>query len=492
MTMLVEWLWQGIVVALVTGALLACARRLNAATRYVAWWIALLAVLVVPFVPSLADFAAEQPLAASASVTLAAPAAIRLPNAPGWILSIAIGVWIGTVLVALLRMALAARALADLQRRSRPFPAGSRHLPLWSAVAARADAPTLRLSRDVRGACAVGFGRPAILVGEAVADGLTDAQLDQVLMHEYAHLARRDAWAYLCERLIVAVAGLHPAVRFIAGRIDLEREAACDDQVVALTGSVRPYASCLAEVAAIARLAGTRRNDAVAPAAAVRAPSALRARVLRLLDARRNRSARIGAGTTLTSAAVTLGVVLAAAHVPPLVVFLEAEGRAPARAVVSGVLAAGELVSEARVYPTDSVPAVISSTPRTAGRTRVRTTSPASMMTPPLTAALRSGSDDGMEPARQPDAIPPTPPLTARVLDLGVGSAPGAVTSTPVVPPPAGRVTGASAPSTSGVWAVTGQRAAAAGTAVGTGARKAGTSVAGFFARAGKAFGQSF
>ncbi len=48
MTILVTWLWQGIVLAAVTTASLRWATRLNAATRHVIYWVALTAVLLLP------------------------------------------------------------------------------------------------------------------------------------------------------------------------------------------------------------------------------------------------------------------------------------------------------------------------------------------------------------------------------------------------------------------------------------------------------------
>src|SRR5258708_30495663 len=46
-----------------------------------------------------------------------------------------------------------------------------------------------------------------------------------------SHLARYDDWLRMVQALVTALCGLHPAVHFIGARIDLEREAACDDRV---------------------------------------------------------------------------------------------------------------------------------------------------------------------------------------------------------------------------------------------------------------------
>jgi hypothetical protein len=86
-------------------------------------------------------------------------------------------------------------------------------------------------------------------------------------------------------------------VRWISNRIDLEREIACDDFVIAATSDSKPYAACLARVV---ELSGGVRGLPVAVAAA-EGRSHLATRVEMLFDVTRN------AGTQL------LGVRLAVA-----------------------------------------------------------------------------------------------------------------------------------------------------------------------------------
>jgi len=59
-------------------------------------------------------------------------------------------------------------------------------------------------------------------------------------------------------RLAASVVALHPLARWVLGRIERERELACDDWVVALTGSARPYAASLAR---LFELCWTRRRE---------------------------------------------------------------------------------------------------------------------------------------------------------------------------------------------------------------------------------------
>src|SRR5260370_20138390 len=99
-------------------------------------------------------------------------------------------------------------------------------------------------------------------------------------LHEAAHLARGDDVALVLQRLLQAVFALHPVVHWIARRIDLEREIACDDFVIEATGQPRPYAACLTRVVEL--IGGVRAS--LVGAAATDERSHLATRVEMLLD----------------------------------------------------------------------------------------------------------------------------------------------------------------------------------------------------------------
>ena len=231
-----------------------------------------------------------------------------------------------TAAVGVLRIARSCRALGRLKRASSPFDRSREaRLPLW--VAARDGghrAAELRTSDCMTGACALGLGRPVILVSRSVADALSDESLDEIVMHEQAHLDRYDDWSQLLLAVVGSLAGLHPAVRFLARRLDVDREAACDDRVVSCTGATRRYASSLLAVAAASNPeAGGIAFAAGVPTATTTA-SALRVRVGRLLDPRRDRGARLASATSLVSVTALALAVVMSTQVAPAVIFLEA------------------------------------------------------------------------------------------------------------------------------------------------------------------------
>ena len=114
-------------------------------------------------------------------------------------------------------------------------------------------------------------------------------------MHEWAHVQRRDDYARLAQVVIRMVAGLHPAVWWIGRRLEIEREIACDDYAVNITGAAQRLARCLTKLAEAPQRA---MRAALAPG--MLASSQLTLRVRSLLDPRRNTSTA-GARATLGS-----------------------------------------------------------------------------------------------------------------------------------------------------------------------------------------------
>ena len=331
------WLWQGLLLAAVVDLLLRAMPRLNAATRHVAWWATLAGIVVLGVMNATGGSTAALPAAAAPQADATAiPAwpAVTLPHAPGWLVTSALWAW---ALLALWRLGVVVRGLrhvAALRDASVPVDAERMaRLAGWSAARNRGGRrASLHLTDQRVGACALGFRRPVILVSRQWLETLDDEVLDQVVMHEQAHLDRFDDWLRLVQAVVAAVAAPHPAVHLVARRIDLEREAACDDRVVSATGRADRYATCLAEAASI----NGSRVPAAVPAVlgGSRTPGrSLRSRVVRLLDPRLDRGRRIARPVAATVAAWLVAVLVVAPQLPAFVVF--AHAMAPALGVTA-------------------------------------------------------------------------------------------------------------------------------------------------------------
>jgi GWxTD domain-containing protein len=75
--------------------------------------------------------------------------------------------------------------------------------------------------------------------------GLPAEHLEAFLLHELAHIRRRDYLVNVLERLAEGLLFYHPAVWWISRVIRSERENCCDDVVVSIQGRAPEYAAAL-------------------------------------------------------------------------------------------------------------------------------------------------------------------------------------------------------------------------------------------------------
>jgi beta-lactamase regulating signal transducer with metallopeptidase domain len=287
---------QGLIVTALVWLALRAFPGSPAATRHAVWSIALLAVAALPLAPLFA------PAAAGRMETAGPSPAITLQPGSGWLVWV-IAAWAVISFLLVARVAWSFFVLERLKRRAVP-PADeylARFDELQRACPGHRRAELL-VSDEIPVPVAAGLRRPAVLAPSFLIEQLSEAELGNVLTHELAHLRRGDDWMNLAQRLLAAVAFFHPAVLWIGRRLCLEREIACDDWVVALTGTPRPYAACLTKLAAMMPAASPH----LAPGAVSRKPQ-ISIRVEALLAKRRDWRMRSSkAALALSSAALVL------------------------------------------------------------------------------------------------------------------------------------------------------------------------------------------
>ena len=345
---LVSWLWQGCVLAFLVSVGFRFAPAGSAATRYLVWWLALLAVLLLPWVgQGAADPVDPGPrITSSPPASSSVPTPLTLPAPPEPALRALLGLWLVGATVRLLWLGYRAAALRRLKARVAEMPpARERRLRLWRRARGHGRRARLGVSQEVGVACVLGLGRPVIVLPPVLLEGLTDAELDQIVVHEHAHVQRWDDWSNLAYAAIAAVCGWHPAVWWIGRRLSLERETACDDCVVTRAGAARGYARCLAKVA----LMMARPPIPALVSGAAGARSQLSRRVARLMDPRRNRNLKWSIVVMGVAAGLLATTVLKLAWMAPVVTFAEPVTAAPVTEVAdrSPLRTTGSALAEA-------------------------------------------------------------------------------------------------------------------------------------------------
>jgi hypothetical protein len=151
-----------------------------------------------------------------------------------------------------------------------------------------------------------GVFRPTVLI-PAGADDWPEQRRRVVLLHELAHVKRRDCLTQLLAQLACVVYWFNPPAWLVARQLRIERERACDDLV--LTAGQRPseYADHLLEMVRTLRSRACPSFAAVAMAK----KSNFEHRLLAILDAARPRQ-------TLTKATTTIAFFTAVAILLPL------------------------------------------------------------------------------------------------------------------------------------------------------------------------------
>lgn len=128
-----------------------------------------------------------------------------------------------------------------------------------------------------------GLFRPVVLL-PAEADAWPLERRRAVLLHELAHVKRRDSLTQLLGQLTCAVYWFNPMAWWASARLRAERELACDDLVLEAGERPSDYA---AELLGVARSLRSPRE--MSPAMAMARPSGLESRLLAILDPRRQR-----------------------------------------------------------------------------------------------------------------------------------------------------------------------------------------------------------
>lgn len=463
MEVITHWLWQGGAIAVVTAVLLRFLDRASSQLRYRVCW----AGVAVVFVPLLASIvpATLTPLPA---LTVTSPLAMPIESASESMPPIAffLALWGLWFLVHVRHLAVA--MLTNRHRRTRysTFPRSVEdRLFHWSQVRDHGRHSPLVVSDDVRAAAVVGCGSPVIAIAPTLIQRLTADELDRVVIHEWAHVQRRDDLANLLQLALRACAGWHPAIWWLDRRLQAERENACDEMTVSLTGSAKAYAACLVKLADVT----VARRELVPSLGALSSTSVVH-RVRRIVSNRcglspvlsRNAAAvavilLVGMSLTMSSLRFVQAVV-ASSEVEALttVVTPAPEG---ARTEPPAPIVRGQ-ISRTR----SRVPAVASTARQIPTETQSRETTPTPRSETPIhTAPDIEPPHNAVEPAAPEQATTPESPLPSRSIPM----------------PPPQRVT---------PWGA----AADAGIAIGQGSKKGGQATAAFFTRLGKRVADSF
>ncbi len=269
---LVHFLWQGVVLAFLSIALLPLCR--TASDRYTAAFVTLAFMVAAPVITfATIHRSGAHGLGLDTGIwrhVVDAPAAFVWMNA-------VVAVWIAGVAALSIR-AVGGWYVAQSLRHATTSELKHELAQRCEALARRAgitQSIAFLQSASAAVPMVVGWFRPAILLPVAVIARLPLYQIEALVLHELAHIRRRDAVANLFQIAAETLLFYHPAVWWVSARMRTERENCCDDLAVAQCGDAIGYARALTAVETL------RPSPRFAVAAN---GGVLRQRVLRLVE----------------------------------------------------------------------------------------------------------------------------------------------------------------------------------------------------------------
>jgi bla regulator protein blaR1 len=298
----------GTLLAMVVWLLLRIFPKKDSRTSFAVWFATLLITAALPVLS----------LYSASSVKSAAPeAVITIPAS--WAVYIFLA-WAGVACLGLARVAAALWQVRKLRKGSAALDTANLAPELRTFVEQfrRSRAVELLVSRRLEVPTAVGFFKPAVVLPEWLLEESPAEELKYILLHELAHLRRRDDWTNLAQQVVKALLFFLPSVWWIERKLALDREMACDDAVLEQSGTPRGYAECLARVAERSFL---RRQLALAQAAVSKLRQ-LTVRVTRILDPNRQQPAAGIWKPALPAVVVAAGLcAFSASQAPSLIGF---------------------------------------------------------------------------------------------------------------------------------------------------------------------------
>jgi beta-lactamase regulating signal transducer with metallopeptidase domain len=263
---LLHSLWQGLILAIVAGGVMLLTKKAPSATRYT-----LLATLVMGFLlvsgytffrelrspivstPAILQHVAPVTDAAGVSTIPAQDQSIRTTFTDQLVQYFNVHASVVVVVWFIVFMARFVKLLSGLvyAQRVRHYQTSTAPVEWQERLAALVE--RLKISRPVRllesalikVPVAVGWLKPVILVPAGMLAQLPADQVESILLHELAHISRRDYLFNLAQNIIDTLFFFNPALLWVSSLIRTERENCCDDVAIRETRSRRKLIEAL-------------------------------------------------------------------------------------------------------------------------------------------------------------------------------------------------------------------------------------------------------
>jgi beta-lactamase regulating signal transducer with metallopeptidase domain len=321
--------WPGLMVMSFAWFALRTINRASATTRHAIWVVCLLSIGSLPFLPapnvSVPNFSSVIPLPLDLSASRAIGSLLggRIPAA-------LVAVWFVIAAVLCARIAWSYVFLFRIRRRVGPLPRvyreQGRELAEYFGIRRRVRIFTSQL---VGAPMTMGWLNPLIVLPADLLRTLSNEEVRSILAHEMAHIKRWDYVTNLVQRLAQALLFFHPAVWIIGNQLALERELACDDWAIKLTGEPRRYARCLTRL--VESMSDTRTFAAAS--GIIFGKQVISRRIEMILDRERNATTSVSKAALYSAIGTAAVAVMLATLISPAIAIPTGRANQLARSV---------------------------------------------------------------------------------------------------------------------------------------------------------------
>ena len=245
---LLHSLWQCTLLAFAAALTLRAMRRTSAAWRHAVAMMFLVTMVLAPAAQFLLFQMADAPLAGGLLQTLLGRLFAITTDTASSAAALVTVIWLAGVTVMVARYLGGLRIIAAMAGGpSQPLPQHvQRRVDELRSALGIAHQVAVRVSDDLLIPCATHVLRPIVWLPASLLTGAPAEQLEALLAHELAHIARKDWLWNGIQCAIEAILFFHPAVWWLTRRVRQEREHACDDLAVAACGDPIALAEALA------------------------------------------------------------------------------------------------------------------------------------------------------------------------------------------------------------------------------------------------------
>lgn len=267
---LLNFIWQGFLLAAVLKGLLTGMQRYSATLRYNVAVVVLFVLLAVPVISFLKPHLPQSGSQSENKQTTVVSYPVQVmpgdrqksgvDNIAGseepivewadllssvqYILPWLCTLWLTGVLVAFTRTLVGLIKVMQLKRGANEL-AGDIDLPVITRKSGIHSSIRLLETPLVTVPSVIGWFSPVILFPEG--SRFLPEQAEALIAHELAHIRRRDHLVNLFQVIIESLLFFHPAVWWVSSQVRIERESCCDDAAISACGNVKTYVRSLTE-----------------------------------------------------------------------------------------------------------------------------------------------------------------------------------------------------------------------------------------------------